>query len=150
MDVYKLLHEDHRKVKSLLKELEDTTERAGKTREHLIRQVEMELEIHSEAEEKFFYPYLQTAKETKDLAYEALEEHKVVKSLLQELIAEAKGTAEWTAKCSVLIENVEHHIEEEEGELFPKARKVLSKEEAESIGEEIEDYKEQHTGVGAG
>ena len=149
MDVYKLLQDDHRKVKTLLKELDETTERAEKTREHLIRKIEMELTVHSEAEEKFFYPLLQGPKATKDLAYEALAEHKVVKQLLSELVAEPKGTSEWTAKASVLKENVEHHIEEEESELFPQARKILSQEEAESIGEEVEDYKEEHAGVGA-
>lgn len=147
MDLYKLLHEDHQKVKSLLKELEDTTERAEKTRERLIKEVEMELTIHSEAEEKFLYPRLQKISETKDLAYEALEEHKVVKTLLTELVSEPKGTDEWTAKLSVLKENVEHHIEEEEGELFAKAKRALPREEAESIGDSIMEYKEEHAEV---
>ncbi len=149
MDLYKLLHEDHQKVKSLLKELEDTTERAEKTRERLIKEVEMELTIHSEAEEKFLYPRLQGISETKDLAYEALEEHKVVKTLLTELVSEPKGTDEWTAKLSVLKENVEHHIEEEEGELFAKAKRVLPREEAGSIGDSIMAYKEEHAEVEA-
>ena len=149
MDVYKLLHEDHQKVKSLLKELEDTTEKAEKTRDRLIREVEMELTIHSEAEEKFFYPRLQAKSETKDLAYEAIEEHKVVKTLLTELVSEPKGTAEWSAKLSVLKENVEHHIEEEEGELFTKAKRVLARDDAEAIAETIEAFKEEHTEMSA-
>jgi hemerythrin superfamily protein len=149
MDLYKLLHQDHLKVKSLLKELENTTERAEKTRERLIKEVEMELTIHSEAEEKFLYPRLQRISETKDLAYEALEEHKVVKTLLTELVSEPKGTDEWTAKLSVLKENVEHHIEEEEGSLFPKAKRALSREDAEKIGDSILAFKEEHAEVEA-
>lgn len=149
MDLYKLLHEDHQKVKSLLKELEDTTEKAEKTRSRLIKEVEMELTIHSEAEEKFFYPRLQGMSETKDLAYEALEEHKVVKALLTELVSEPKGTAEWTAKLTVLRENVEHHIEEEEGPLFSKAKRALSREDAEMIGDRVMEFKEEHAEVAA-
>lgn len=148
MDFYKLLHEDHVKVKSLLKDLEDSTEKAEKTRERLIKEVETELSIHSEAEEKFLYPRLQKIGDTKDLAFEAIEEHKVVKDLLEELVLEPKGTSEWTAKLAVFKENLEHHIQEEEGPLFSKCKKALSKEDAEEIGETIAAYKEEHS-VGA-
>lgn len=148
MDFYKLLHEDHVKVKSLLKDLEDSTEKAEKTRERLIKEVEMELTVHSEAEEKFLYPRLQGIGETKELAFEAIEEHKVVKDLLEALVLEPKGTSEWTAKLAVFKENLEHHIQEEEGPLFSKCKKALSDEEAEEIGEEIAAYKEEHS-VGA-
>lgn len=148
MDFYKLLHEDHIKVKSLLQDLEDTTERAEKTRDRLIRELEMELTVHSDAEEKFLYPRLQKIGDTKDLAYEAIEEHKVVKELLEELVMQPKDTAEWSAKLAVLKENLEHHIEEEEGPLFSKAKKAFSKEESEEIGDDIADYKEEHS-VGA-
>jgi hemerythrin superfamily protein len=144
MNIYELLHEDHQKVKSLLKELEETTERAEKTRDRLIREVEMELTIHSEAEEKFLYPRLQAISETKDLAYEAVEEHKVVKTLLTELVSEPKDTAEWSAKLTVLKENVEHHIEEEEGPLFSKAKRVLSRGDAVLIGDRVMAYKEEN------
>ncbi len=150
MDLYKLLQEDHQKVKALLKELEDTTERAEKTRDRLIREVEAELSVHSEAEEQFLYPRLQGISETKDLAYEAIEEHKVVKTLLTELVSEAKGTAEWTAKLAVLKENVEHHIEEEEGEMFTKAKRALPREDSNAIAEEIMEYKEEHEEVESG
>ncbi|HKP95582.1 MAG TPA: hemerythrin domain-containing protein [Fibrobacteria bacterium] len=145
MDVYKLLHEDHIKVKSLFKELEDTTERAVKTREHLFANLKMELTLHAEAEERFFYPRLEPPKETHELTLEALEEHKVVKTLLAELDEDDKGTEEWAAKLTVLRENVEHHVKEEEEELFRKAKAVLSREDAESIGEEIEEYKEEYS-----
>lgn len=147
MDVYKLLHEDHLKVKSLFKELEDTTERAVKTREHLFFALKTELSLHAEAEEKFFYPRLEPPKETHDITLEALEEHKVVKILLQQLDEEDKGTEEWAAKLTVLRENVEHHVKEEEEDLFKKAKKVLSQEDSESIAGEIEAYKEEHSAL---
>ncbi|MDB5105079.1 MAG: hemerythrin [Fibrobacteres bacterium] len=143
MDVYKLLKEDHQKVKSIFAELEDTTERALKTREHLFVNLKAELTVHSEAEEKFFYPRIVEPEETRDITLEAIEEHAVVKTLLSELEADPKNTEEWTAKLKVLKENVEHHVEEEEGEMFKKARKVLSAEDAESIAAEIEAFKEE-------
>ena len=72
-----------------------------------------------------------------------------LKTLLTELVSEPKGTAEWSAKLSVLKENVEHHIEEEEGELFTKAKRVLARDDAEAIAETIEAFKEEHTEMSA-
>jgi hemerythrin superfamily protein len=143
MDVYKLLKDDHKKVKGIFNELEDTTERALKTREHLFVNLKMELTLHAEAEEKFFYPRVEKPKATHELTLEAYEEHKVVKTLLAELDADAKNTEEWAAKLKVLKENVEHHVEEEETELFPKAKKILTDAEAEEIAVEIEAFKEE-------
>lgn len=145
MDVYKLLHEDHIKVQSIFKELEDTTERAAKSREHLFANLKMELTLHSEAEELFFYPRLEKSGETHDLTLESIEEHKVVKTLLAELEQEDKTRESWTAKLTVLRENVEHHVKEEETELFKKAKRVLSSEEASAIADEIDAYKEEHS-----
>ncbi|HEV7682428.1 MAG TPA: hemerythrin domain-containing protein, partial [Pyrinomonadaceae bacterium] len=72
---------------------------------------------------------------------EAFEEHRLVKQLLGELDKMDKGEEQWTARFTVLKENVEHHVEEEEGEMFPKARKVLSTEQAEIIGTRMEEEK---------
>jgi hemerythrin superfamily protein len=150
MDVFKLLKEDHQKVKSIFHELEDTTERALKTREHLFTNLKMELTLHAEAEEKFFYPKLVDPKPSHELALEAIEEHKVVKTLLAELDTDAKNTEEWAAKLKVLQENVEHHVEEEEGQLFPKAKKIISEAEAISIAAEIEAFKEEASAMEEG
>ena len=143
MDLYKLLKDDHKKVKSLFGELEETTERAIKTREHLFVNLKMELTLHAEAEEKFFYPRVEEPEATHELTLEAYEEHKVVKTLLAELEADPKNTEGWAAKLKVLKENVEHHVEEEETELFPKARKILTDAEAQEIAEDIEAFKEE-------
>lgn len=150
MDLYKLLKDDHKKVKSLFSELEETTERALKTREHLFVNLKMELTLHAEAEEKFLYPRVEEPKATHELTLEAYEEHKVVKTLLAELDADAKNTEEWAAKLKVLKENVEHHVKEEEGELFPKARKILTDEEAEEIAADIEAFKEEASALEEG
>jgi hemerythrin-like domain-containing protein len=99
--------------------------------------------VHARIEETIFYPALEKADETRDLTLEAFEEHRFVKQLLGELQSLAKDEEQWTAKFTVLKENVEHHVEEEEGEMFPKARKVLSEEDAERLGTRMEKAKNE-------
>ncbi len=141
MDAFELLKSDHEKVAGIMEKIDGTTERALKTREELFTQLKTELDIHAEIEEKIFYPVLEKAEESRDITLEAFEEHRLVKQLLNELAAEAKDDETWTAKFTVLKEQVEHHVEEEEGELFKKARKVLSKEEIEELGARMAEAK---------
>lgn len=129
--------------------IEATTERALKGREELFTQLKTELDIHAEIEEKILYPVLEKAEETHDISLEAYEEHRLVKQLLTELEAEPKDAEEWTAKFTVLKENVEHHVEEEEGEMFKKARKVLSQEEIDELGARLEEAKGKQKAAGA-
>ncbi|HSB28345.1 MAG TPA: hemerythrin domain-containing protein, partial [Pyrinomonadaceae bacterium] len=141
MNAFELLKADHQKVAKLLGKIDETTERGVKTREELFTQVKGELDLHAQIEESIFYPALEEADETRDITLEALEEHRLVKQLLSELASMSKDSEEWTAKFSVLKENVEHHVEEEEGEMFPKAKKVLSKEDQETLGTRMEEAK---------
>jgi hemerythrin-like domain-containing protein len=149
MNAFTLLKNDHEKVAGLLEKLEGTTERALKTREELFTQLKSELDIHAEIEEKIFYPVLEKADETRDITLEAFEEHRLVKQLLGELEAGAKDDEQWTAKFTVLKENIEHHVEEEEGEMFKKARKVLSEEEIETLGTRMEKAKSEQKAAAA-
>lgn len=141
MDAFKLLKTDHEKVAGILEKIEGTTERALKTREELFTQLKSELDVHAAIEESIFYPVLEKADESRDITLEAFEEHRLVKQLLSELEAEAKDDETWTAKFSVLKEQIEHHVEEEEGEMFKKARKVLTKEEIDELGTRMEEAK---------
>ena len=143
MNAFTLLKADHKKVAGIFEKLEPTTERGVKTREDLFAQLKTELDIHTRIEETILYPALKEAEETHDITLEAYEEHAVVKQLLAELDEMSKDQEEWGAKLKVLQENVEHHVEEEEGEMFPKARKVLSEEEVEALGERLEKAKQQ-------
>lgn len=138
MNAYDLLKEDHKKVAAIFEKLEPTTERALKTREELFAKLNSELQVHAAVEEQIFYPVLKEAAETRDVTFEAFEEHHVVKELLKELSTTPKDSEEWTAKLTVLKENVEHHVEEEEGEMFKKARKVLTDKQAEELGARME------------
>lgn len=143
MNAFELLKSDHERVSGILEKIDETTERALKTREELFTQLKNELDLHTEIEEEIFYPAIEDAEETRDITLEAYEEHNLVKQLLVELEAEPKDDEKWTAKFTVLKENIEHHVEEEEGEMFKKARKVLSQGEIEELGVQLEEAKRQ-------
>jgi len=151
MDAFELLKKDHEKVSGIFEKLEPTTERGVKTREELFTQLKQELDIHAQIEEQIFYPAIKEAKETHEITLEAYEEHHVVKQLLAELDKLSKDDETWGAKLTVLKENVEHHVEEEEDEMFPSARKVLSGEQIEALGARMEAAKkEQKKAMAAG
>ena len=140
MDAFSLLKADHRKVEDLFSQLESAS---GQAKMRVFEQIKMELELHTHIEEKFFYPALEKPKQTHDLTLEAYEEHDVVKKLLQQMSRAKSATEEWEAQGKVLQENVEHHVEEEENELFPKAEAALSEEDIETLGEQMEAEKER-------
>jgi len=143
MNAFTLLKEDHERVAAIFEKLEPTTERAIKTREELFARLKTELEAHTQLEEQIFYPALKEEEETRDITLESIEEHRVVKALLKEMEGMQVDSEQWTAKLAVLKENVEHHVEEEEGEMFPKARKALPKEKLEALGARIEAAKKR-------
>ena len=138
MNAFELLKTDHEKVAGIFAKLEETTERAIKTREELFGKLKEELDIHAHIEETILYPVLRREAETREITLEGLEEHHVLKVLLRELAAMQVGSEQWTAKLKVLKENVEHHVEEEEGEMFVEARKILSRDQLEEIGTQLE------------
>ena len=142
MDAFTLLKNDHEKVAGLLEKIDATTERAAKGREDLFTQLKNELDVHARIEEEILYPVLEEYDETRDISLEAYEEHALVKQLLEELASAPKDDEHWTAKFTVLKENIEHHVEEEEGEMFKKARKVLSEDDIEQLGERLQEAKQ--------
>lgn len=149
MNAFNLLKSDHEKVAGILTSIEETTERAAKGREELFARLKQELDLHAKIEEEIFYPALEESEETREVTLEAYEEHRLVKQLLAELEVEPKDTEEWTAKFTVLKENIEHHVEEEEGEMFKNARKVLSEDEVETLGNRLQEAKKQNRAAAA-
>ena len=139
MDAFNLLKADHRKVEELFSQLESAS---GQAKMRVFEQIKMELDLHTHIEEKIFYPALEKPKQTHELTLEAYEEHDVVKKLLQQMSRAKSATEEWEAQAKVLQENVEHHVEEEENELFPKAQAVLGA-DVEALGEQMEAEKER-------
>jgi len=143
MNAFELLKADHEKVNGLFDELEAAT---GKVKLSVFNQIKSELELHTHIEETIFYPALEKPEETHDLTLEAYEEHKMVKTLLAELSGSRTADDEWQARAKVLRENVEHHVDEEENELFDKADDALSDEEVEALGQQMEAEKARQQG----
>ncbi|MFN2389819.1 MAG: hemerythrin domain-containing protein [Actinomycetota bacterium] len=143
MNALELLKEDHRKVKKLLEELESTTERGVKTRTGLFEKVKSELQVHEVIEEEILYLALKEHPKAKEIVLEGYEEHDVVDRLLGDLQGLPVEDETWGPKLKVMKENVEHHIEEEEGEMFEKARSVFDKDELAAMGERMEARKKE-------
>jgi hemerythrin-like domain-containing protein len=143
MNALTLLERDHREVERLLDELEPTTERGVKTRTELFQRLKTELTVHEVIEEEIFYPTLKQHPRAKDIVLEGFEEHDVVDHLMGELEALPVDDETWGAKAKVMAENIQHHIEEEEGEMFDKARQVFDRDELDQLGEQMAARKEQ-------
>jgi len=143
MDAIALLKEDHRKVKALLTDLEATTERGVKTRSELFATIKGELTLHEIVEEEIFYPELKAHPKAKDIVLEGYEEHDVVNILMSELEALPVDDETWGPKAKVMIENIEHHIEEEEGDMFVKARQVFDRAELQQLGDAMAERKRE-------
>jgi hemerythrin-like domain-containing protein len=137
MDAISMLKKDHDKVKDLLEELERTTERGVKTRSELFATIKGELTVHEIIEEEIFYPALKSHPRAEDIVLEGYEEHHVVDLLMGELENLDVADETWGAKAKVMKENVEHHIEEEEGDMFKQARRVFDRQELEDLGEQM-------------
>lgn len=137
MNALELLKEDHRKVSKLFKQVE--VSESEKEHQKLFTQIKTELETHTYIEETALYPALEKYEDLKDLVLEAYEEHKQVKTLIREIDRLAEGSEKFDAKLKVMGENVEHHVKEEETEMFPKVQSLLSKQDLEALGKQLEE-----------
>ena len=137
MNAITLLKADHDRFKKMLDEGESTTERGVKTRTELFAELKAELSIHERIEEEIFYPALKSHPKAKDIVLEGFQEHHVVDLLMGELEQMDVSDERWGAKAVVMKENIEHHIEEEEGEMFTKARQVFDRDELNDLGERM-------------
>jgi hemerythrin-like domain-containing protein len=145
-----MLKSDHATVKRLLRELNATTDRAVKERERLVEKIEREIKTHAQIEEEVFYPaFLAKTEKTdaEDMFYEAAEEHHLVDILLPALCHANPKSHEFEAKAKVLLDLIEHHIEEEEGQMFVKARKVFDDEQLRELGDLMQARKETIQGM---
>jgi hemerythrin-like domain-containing protein len=144
-----LLKADHETVRKLLNEISETTERAEKTRGELLERIASELSVHTRIEEEIFYPAFRDAgeKEESVMVYEAREEHRAVDELvLPDLEKTEVGSMEFSGRVKVLKELIEHHADEEEEEMFPKAEQLLSEAELEELGQRMQARKKELAG----
>jgi Hemerythrin HHE cation binding domain len=137
MNALTLLEDDHKKMRRLLNELESTTDRGVRTREELYSTIKGELTVHEIIEEEIFYPALKDHPKAEDIVLEGYEEHHLVDLVMAELEGLPVDDESWGAKAKVMKENVEHHMEEEEGEMFKQARSVFDRDELEALGERM-------------
>lgn len=147
MDAIKLLTEDHKTVRALLDKLEATTSRATKKRADLLAEIGVELNAHSTIEEEIFYPAFKKKGDKQDDAkmyFEALKEHRAARELvLPDLLGTPVDGEMFSGRAKVLKELVTHHADEEEMEMFPRAKKLLSKEELVALGDQMATRKKQ-------
>ena len=140
-DAIALLETDHRRLEDLFKQGEETSERAVKKRSELLKTLTAELNLHELIEEKILYPALKAHPEARDIVLEGIEEHHVADVILKELHEVAKNNEQWGAKFKVLKENIEHHIQEEEGQMFRTARGVFSRADLQALGAKMKKMK---------
>lgn len=139
-----MLKADHTTIKRLLRELNDAT--TVKQRENLVNQLEQEVKMHSQIEEEVFYPAFKAATrrtENEDLFYEATEEHHIVDMVLPALKAANPKSHEFQAKAKVLKELIEHHIKDEETEMFAAARNIFDEDSLRQLGDLMQQRKDQ-------
>ena len=146
MNAIELLTHDHKEIKSLLDELAETTSRAVKKRQTLLDRIAPLLKAHTSIEEEIFYPAFKQAGEKDDakMYFEALEEHRAAGDLvLPDLLETPPDSDQFSGRAKVLKELVTHHADEEEGEMFKRARKILDKNALAELGERMQARKKE-------
>jgi hemerythrin superfamily protein len=145
MDALELLTADHNRVRGLFKRFKGAEERDdAATKAEVVAKIVEDLTVHTTIEEEIFYPAVTDLDdEVHDLVTEGIEEHRVAKDLLEQVKGLDADDEEWTAKVKVLIENVEHHAEEEENEMFPKIRSAMASDARDELGQRLEARKKE-------
>ena len=142
MDAITLLKDDHQTVEQLFKRFEQAGDEAHVQKRQIVDRIIEELSVHAAIEEQLFYPLARaTVNGTEDIALKSLEEHHIVKWLLSELTDMDPAHERFDAKVTVLIENVRHHVKEEENDFFPRVRKQLGRNELDDLGQALADAK---------
>jgi hypothetical protein len=142
MDCLQLLMDQHKEAKQLFRQLEKAE---GAQAGALFNELKTKLSMHEELEETLFYPELKQDKRAEEIVLEAYQEHHVMDLLIEEISALQPTDEEFAPKVTVLQENTEHHIEEEEEELFPKVRKIWDMDKRKDVGRQMEELKERLT-----
>lgn len=143
MNVLKVLKKDHSMVKSLFNKFSRTGKSSHEKRAELFEQIRRELQIHSRAEEQIFYPVIKALNgtESRKLISEAVRQHKEIDELLTQISRFKPSDKNFEEKIETLFEHVDHHIEEEEGEIFQLAEENCSEEQLKELGRQIEERK---------
>jgi hemerythrin-like domain-containing protein len=143
MDAITMLKDDHRSVEKQFKRFENAGPQAFAEKRKAVERIIEELSVHAAIEEQLFYPVTRaTVPAVEDVALESLEEHHIVKWVLSELEGMDPEDERFVAKVTVLIENVRHHVEEEESEYFPEVRSELGRKALTELGDAMAELRE--------
>ena len=141
MNALQLIKNDHERLKQLFDEALEND--APEAREAALHAIRSELMAHERMEEEVFYPALRSANQkAKEIVLEGYEEHHIIDVILDELMGVPEDADQWRAKLKVLRENLDHHMKEEEGEMFRRAQQALSQETLEEIGVKMQQAKD--------
>ena len=149
MDAIALIKADHKTVEALFKQFEQVKEAGDDARKKsVVDEISRELEAHADIEEEIFYPSVKAKaeEEGQELVDEAVEEHHLVKVTLGELASLPPSDEAFDAKVTVLIENVRHHVEEEEEEMLPQAEELLGADRLAELGQRMAERKQELLG----
>lgn len=144
MNAIELLKQDHQEARSLMEQLENmgNTTTAGNSNMDLFNQLKQALTLHTKIEEQVFYPALKSHDETADMIEEAFEEHRGVDELLAQMSGMNPSNPDFMDLLSELKDNVEHHVEEEENDMFPKAEQILGQSRLQEMGRQMQQMKQ--------
>jgi hemerythrin superfamily protein len=140
-DAIDVLKEDHRRVEGLFKEFERTGEREQRRKKKLVRDIVEELSMHVQIEEQLFYPEVQQTAKENELALKSMEEHDLVKVLLQQVATMSPEEDRFHSKLVVLFELVRRHVKDEERTIFPKIRRAMTPVQLRDLGTRLEEGK---------
>lgn len=141
MDCFTLLKRDHDEVAKLLQQCQSEGEK--KSAKETFKKVARELAVHSKLEETLLYPRLEKLDELSEQIEESYEEHGDIEDLLEEMANMSPGDEEWASNLVELIDNVEHHVQEEEQEVFPVAMKLIGEDQAADLGNTLAEEKKE-------
>lgn len=141
MNILELIEQDHRKVESLFEEMKKTKD--SKKSMKLFNEIYKELNLHAKAEELVFYPAMREYDETAEYIEEAEEEHEDAEALLEEMKEFNPKDDEFKEKLEELVEAIQHHVKEEESEIFEAVRKCMDEKQLNTLGEEFQAAKKK-------
>jgi hypothetical protein len=141
MNIFDRIKQDHDAAREVIKKLKATTPRAWKTRRELFDHFKLDMWVHHKVEEAVFYSYLRDSKEMHGESMEAVNEHHMANGVIEELDTFPVDSEEWGMKFKALCELIEHHMDEEEEDFFPAAKKIIPADVAKLMGERFDSRK---------
>lgn len=143
MTIFEVLKQEHQEIKDLFVKIENSEDEDDDLRQELFSELELNLLAHAKAEQVTVYARLEQDEEMKAIMAEAQEEHALAEKFLREIKELDVTDEEWMSKIGVLKENIEHHMEAEENEMFENAKSILSEEEQEDLAFAFQEERER-------